>query len=75
MSKSSSEVSWKMFVYVGLEDVVECGNVEVVELSNFSFVRVLTDVHDFTVVRTSSDVRAFPVVRSLGKNRAREDEL
>ena len=60
-----------MVVYVGLEDVVEGGDVVVAELKN----SVSPEFHGrpvFTVVR-SSDVRRVPVVRCLGENRAREE--
>ena len=61
-----------MFVYVGMGGVVECGIV-VVELSNFSFVRVS---RTSGLLRSSGRCRTsdlFPVVRSLGENRARDE--
>ena len=64
-----------MVVYVGLEGVVECGGCGGGGTDKLQFRQGFTDVRVFTVVRTSSDVRPFPVVRSLGKIRAREEEL
>ena len=52
-----------MFVYVGLKDVVECGNVEVVELSNFSFVRVS---RTSVILRPSGLRRTSGLFRSSG---------
>ena len=51
----------KIFVYVGLEDVVECGVVVVVELTNFSFVRVS---RTSVVLRSSGLRRTFDLFRS-----------
>ena len=62
-----------MVVYVGLEDVVEGGDVVVAELNKIQFRQSCPDVRVVTVVRSSSDVRPFPVVRSLGENRARDE--
>ena len=52
-----------MFVYVGLEDVVECGVVEVVELTNFSFVRVS---RTSGLLRSSGRRRTSDLFRSFG---------
>ena len=45
-----------MVVYVGLEDVVEGGDVVVAELNKIQFRQVFSDVRELMVVR-SSDVR------------------
>ena len=60
-----------MVVYVGLEDVVEGGDVVVAELKN----SVSSEFHGrpgFTVIR-SSNVRQCPVVRCLGEIRERDE--
>ena len=59
-------------LYVGLEDVVEGGDMEVEELTKFSFVRVSrTSVFCGRPVVVGRP--AFRVVRSLGENRARDE--
>ena len=55
-----------MVVYVGLEDVVEGGDVVVAELNKIQFHQSCPDVRLVTVVRKSSDVRLGPVVHILG---------
>ena len=52
-----------MVVYVGLEDVVECGVVVVVELTKFSFVRVL---RTSGLLRSSGRRRTSDLFRSSG---------
>ena len=62
-------------VYVGLEDVVECGVAVVAELSNFSLVRVSRTpglLRSFGLCRTSDLFRSFGAWAKIGlgkKNR------